>query len=86
MLPAAADKTWGDPSSDGIGDGGSKSASRNHGGSVAADADGRTGFVIRSVTSAGNGGLLCIFGTKRCARSVTLVDLHSSLVGEKGDK
>ncbi len=40
----------GDPSNDGIGDGGSESASRDCGGSVAAEADGRTGFVIRSVT------------------------------------
>ncbi|RYC60133.1 hypothetical protein CHU98_g6069 [Xylaria longipes] len=68
MLPAAADKTWGDPSNDGIGDGGSKSASRSCGGSVAAEADGadaRTCFVIRSeaqrtltVTLATAGGLL----------------------------
>ncbi|KAI0472349.1 hypothetical protein F4859DRAFT_515201 [Xylaria cf. heliscus] len=63
MLPAAADKTWGGPSNDGIGDGGSKSALRSSGGSVAADADavvdadadadadgadGRACFVIRS--------------------------------------
>ncbi|KAI1753671.1 hypothetical protein F4782DRAFT_529090 [Xylaria castorea] len=46
---------------------------------------GGTCFVIRSAAhvgvDVGKGGLLCIFGTKRCARSVTLAgDLYSSNV------
>ncbi|KAI0541628.1 hypothetical protein GGR58DRAFT_528720 [Xylaria digitata] len=76
----------GDPSNDGIGDGGgSKVSLARCGGSVAAESRWEDWF-RNTKRNAGRtlatGSLLYIFGTKRCARSVTLDDLY---VGKKGD-